>query len=235
MPWLRHHNNSIPYIVCRSARAKLLRLEWRPFGAKCVAPLGVSSRDILKFLFKHASWLDKQARKEALLLEGKLYHWPRKIKDGCLVPYMGSQLKVEITPLLQGTVERRGRLLLVSNKIKHRDLERNIVDWLKKRATRYALHWSKKITRNFGYKPRSIVVKDQKSRWGSCGIHDDIYLNWRLMCCPRRVFMYVVVHEHSHLKHRNHGKRFWGLVGKMMVDYEIQDKWLSRYGCFLNN
>jgi predicted metal-dependent hydrolase len=78
--------------------------------------------------------------------------------------------------------------------------------------------------------PRFIRIKTQKSRWGSCGIHNDINLNWLLVLAPPQVMEYVVVHELCHIKERNHSQKFWHLVKLHLPDYQIQRNWLKKEG-----
>jgi predicted metal-dependent hydrolase len=53
---------------------------------------------------------------------------------------------------------------------------------------------------------------NQKSRWGSCGIHNDIQMNALLIIAPPAVFEYVVVHELCHIQIRNHSPQFWATI-----------------------
>lgn len=85
-----------------------------------------------------------------------------------------------------------------------------------------------------GKKPKSVYLKTQKRRWGSCGIHDQIYINWVLMQAPPEVLDYVVLHECCHLWHRNHGPYFWGLVQRHMPDYKLREKWLRLHAHLLD-
>nr|WP_305906692.1 M48 family metallopeptidase [Methylomarinum sp. Ch1-1]MDP4519390.1 M48 family metallopeptidase [Methylomarinum sp. Ch1-1] len=78
--------------------------------------------------------------------------------------------------------------------------------------------------------PRSIRIKTQKSRWGSCGIHDDINMNWLLIIAPPAVMEYVVVHELCHIRHRNHSQDFWQLVEDHLPDYRRHRNWLKQHG-----
>lgn len=86
-----------------------------------------------------------------------------------------------------------------------------------------------KYSQLLGRRPTAVVLKTQRRRWGSCGIHDQIYINWILMMAPLAVLEYVVLHECCHLFHRNHGRHFWNLVQKHMPDYKVQEKWLRQH------
>jgi predicted metal-dependent hydrolase len=81
--------------------------------------------------------------------------------------------------------------------------------------------------------PRSVQLKQQKTRWGSCGISEKIYINWLLILAPPGVLEYVVAHELCHLFHRNHGKRFWAKVAQCYPGYEQHETWLGRHGQML--
>ncbi len=56
------------------------------------------------------------------------------------------------------------------------------------------------MTEKYQLYPRLVKIKTQKSRWGSCGIHNDIHINWLLIMAPPEVLEYVVVHELCHIK-----------------------------------
>ncbi|MDD5272957.1 MAG: M48 family metallopeptidase, partial [Methylovulum sp.] len=78
--------------------------------------------------------------------------------------------------------------------------------------------------------PRSVIIKTQKSRWGSCGIHNDININWLLIMAPPEVLEYVVVHELCHIQVRNHSAQFWALVAEHLPDYQSPRQWLKQQG-----
>jgi len=78
--------------------------------------------------------------------------------------------------------------------------------------------------------PKSIVIKSQKSRWGSCGIHNDIAINWHLALAPLEILEYVVVHEICHIQEKNHSKQFWALVAQHLPNYRSARLWLKQHG-----
>jgi predicted metal-dependent hydrolase len=77
-----------------------------------------------------------------------------------------------------------------------------------------------------GLVPVSVSFRSQKTRWGSCSSRGQISLNWRLVFAPLEVIDYVVVHELAHLKHYDHSKSFWNLVGVHIPDYLRLRQWL---------
>lgn len=76
----------------------------------------------------------------------------------------------------------------------------------------------------------SVIIRDQKTRWGSCSSRGTLSFNYRLIFAPPAVLDYVVVHELCHLTHMNHSKEFWNMVGSVMPDYKTHKKWLREHG-----
>jgi predicted metal-dependent hydrolase len=77
---------------------------------------------------------------------------------------------------------------------------------------------------------RRLVLRDQRSRWGSCSSTGTLSFNWRLVLAPHDVLDYVVVHEVCHLVEHNHGPRFWRLVERRRPDYRESKSWLDNHG-----
>lgn len=78
--------------------------------------------------------------------------------------------------------------------------------------------------------PKSIRVKEQKKRWGSCNDQGDLMFNWRISMGPSDVLAYIVVHEMCHLIHFNHSRDFWNLLESIMPDYRDKKEWLKING-----
>ncbi len=61
----------------------------------------------------------------------------------------------------------------------------------------------------YGFEYGSVVVRNLKSRWGSCNARGDITLNLFLMQLPWPLIDYVLLHELVHTKVLRHGPPFW--------------------------
>lgn len=83
---------------------------------------------------------------------------------------------------------------------------------------------------HFGGRVSRIVLKDTKTRWGSCSPGGSICLNFRLLFMPSEILDYVIVHELAHTRYRGHGPRFWDLVGKVIPDHKEKRRWLRENG-----
>lgn len=76
-------------------------------------------------------------------------------------------------------------------------------------------------------KPPRVIVKNLKSRWGSCAKNGTIAINAALTKAPPPVIDYIVVHELCHLKIPDHSWRFWSLVSRYCKNYKQQIQWLE--------
>lgn len=112
-------------------------------------------------------------------------------------------------------------------------MKNSLIDKLKVMAQAQVESITQTVCTQLNRWPRSVRIKTQRSRWGSCGIHNDIYINWLLILAPRFVLEYVVVHECCHLFYRSHGVRFWQKVERQMPGYQSAERWLRAYGHFL--
>jgi hypothetical protein len=81
-----------------------------------------------------------------------------------------------------------------------------------------------------GLRPRSLAIRDQRTRWGSCSSRGALSFNWRLVLAPSGVLRYVVVHELCHLREQNHSPGFWRLVADALPGFEDDRAWLRRHG-----
>jgi predicted metal-dependent hydrolase len=75
-----------------------------------------------------------------------------------------------------------------------------------------------------------VSIRNQRSRWGSCGRDAHICLNWRLVLMPAAVRDYILIHELMHLRRMDHSPAYWRQVADAYPDYRAAREWLRRYG-----
>jgi predicted metal-dependent hydrolase len=75
-----------------------------------------------------------------------------------------------------------------------------------------------------------VSVRNQRSRWGSCGRDGHISLNWRLVRMPDWVRDYVLIHELMHLRRMDHSPVYWKHVADACPEYEAARAWLRANG-----
>ena len=75
-----------------------------------------------------------------------------------------------------------------------------------------------------------VSVRNQRTRWGSCGRDGHICLNWRLIAMPESVCEYVLIHELMHLRRLDHSPAYWRLVAAACPGYREARAWLRANG-----
>ena len=88
--------------------------------------------------------------------------------------------------------------------------------------------------KRIGVTVKNIRISDLGHRWASCGRNGTINFNWRSVMAPVWVFDYILVHELVHLIERGHTARFWGMVARVMPEYEEHARWLNENGADLD-
>jgi predicted metal-dependent hydrolase len=86
------------------------------------------------------------------------------------------------------------------------------------------------IADGLGMTVASISIRNQRTRWGSCGRDGRISLNWRLVLMPPDVRDYVLIHELMHLRRLDHSKAYWRLVAAACPGYREARQWLRQHG-----
>lgn len=78
-----------------------------------------------------------------------------------------------------------------------------------------------------------ITVRNQRIKWGSCGLNGNMNFNSLLMATPMEVVDSVVVHELCHRRYMDHSKEFYEEIYRVYPDYDKWDKWLKDNGGLL--
>ena len=69
-----------------------------------------------------------------------------------------------------------------------------------------------------------LLVRRQRTRWGSCSNRGTISLNCCLLFQRPPVVRYLLVHELAHTEHMNHSRRFWMRVAAHCPEYRSLDR-----------
>ena len=234
MPEISVGDVTIPYRLRRSSRARRMRLVVTPGQVEVVAPLRLKEDRVRAFVDSRRHWLRD---KTEALRRRSLEPLPRRFVDGAKVLFRGRYMGLRVEPADAGEASLRyasafivrlpRRLPAGERERQARDL---VTSWLAGRALDEALAIVRRFAPRLGAGPRAVRIGCQKTLWGSCSPREVISLNWRLMAAPRPIYEYVVVHELCHLRERNHGRRFWRLVGELLPDYRERRAWLKQHG-----
>jgi predicted metal-dependent hydrolase len=205
----------------RSRRARRVSLRIDPRGGAVVVTLPPRAGRTagMALLMNHAAWV--AARLAAL--PGAV-----TFADGAAVPLHGVEHRIRHVGPARGTVWVEGEEILVAGDPAF--LPRRVADFFRAEARR---RFSDLVTAKAAAAavvPRRVSVKDTNSRWGSCAADRSLAFSWRLVMAPAHVQDYVAAHEVAHLRHMNHGPRFWALVHELTPHAAIAMVWLREHG-----
>ena len=205
----------------RSRRARRISLRIDPRGGAVVVtlPPRTGRNAGMALLMSHAEWV---ARRLAAL------PGPVAFTDGALVPLHGVEHRVRHSPALRAGVRAAGGEILVSGDAAF--LPRRLGDFLRAEARRTLAALVADKAAAAGLRPGRLTVKDTRSRWGSCAANCNLAFSWRLVMAPAYVQDYVAAHEVAHLRHMNHGARFWALVAQLTPHSDAAIAWLRTHG-----
>jgi predicted metal-dependent hydrolase len=208
----------------RSTRARRVSLRIDPLSGSVVVtlPMRAARNAGMALLMDHAHWVSDRV---AALPEAV------KLADGAIVPV------ADVPHRIRHRTDKRGGAWIEDMEIHVAGapefLPRRVRDLLRteaqKRLGTMAVAKSALIERA----PQRVTVKDTRTRWGSCAPDGSLAFSWRLVMAPEFVQDYVVAHEVAHLRHMNHGPRFWALVDKLTDHAPAAIPWLRDNGARL--
>lgn len=207
-----------------SQRSKNYRLSLPHAGGPLLTVPGHGNwREAESFLNRQGNWLAARLKRAPD---------PVVFRDGATVPLRGVEHRIVATGSVRGRVEAyeaEGQLCLaVPGDPEHR--ARRLTDWLKAEAQAdlrrsVAIHATR-----LGVEVKSIAMRSQATRWGSCSSTGRLNFNWRLVLAPPHVLDYVAAHEVAHLVEMNHSTRFWATVERTLPTMEAGRAWLRAHG-----
>lgn len=227
--------DKIEYTLVRSNR-KTIGIKINEKGeVKVTAPFFVSEKDIFQIVDKKAEWIIQKVKNikmhnvdnverefisgDKFLYLGKEYSLEVVEKD--VYPAEMSMTKDTFTVSIPPRLPAEDRKLLIKE---------TMLKWYKMQFTEIVKDRIEKYGGHLKVVPCKVVIKDQKTRWGSCSSKGNINLNWRLVMAPIAVIDYVVVHELCHLKIMNHSQEFWNLVKSTLPNALEGRQWLKTNG-----
>ena len=90
--------------------------------------------------------------------------------------------------------------------------------WLIARAQEAFVPWANALSSELSIPIKRVVIRCQKTRWGSYSSKGTVSLNAQLLFLPRRLARYVLIHELCHAVHLNHSEQFWQQVERIEPD-----------------
>lgn len=205
----------------RTARRYILRVG--PDGTlRVTIPRGGSRAEAANFMRKHLAWV---ARERARVRQVQA---PVRWTAGSTILLDGEPAAIVIEADAGRLVARYGgRSVRVTDPSNVRaEVERDLRDLARERLMPRLVT----LAAELGLSVAKVTIRSQRSRWGSCSRTGAIALNFRLVQMPPAVADYVLIHELTHLKQQNHGRRFWSLVERACPSFRDAERWLRRHG-----
>ncbi|MFC3126804.1 M48 family metallopeptidase [Pseudoroseomonas globiformis] len=205
----------------RSSRAKRVTLRIDPVlgGAVITLPPGAGRQAGLALLRRHADWVAGRLR---------ALPTPLRFVPGAKVPLGDSSHPIRHSVTRRGPAVLEADGIMVGGRLEAVPLRVRALlrtEAALRIAPRARLH-----ALTLAVRPRTIRLKDTRSRWGSCAADGTLAFSWRLVMAPPWVLDYVVAHEVAHLREMNHSDRFWAHLAELSPHREAAQAWLRAHG-----
>lgn len=212
-----------PVQLRRSTKAKHLQIRVSPWkGVEVIVPPRRSASDVQAFLAGHRDWIRRAWRR---LLQEYPEAGALRLPERIELPLLKNSWKVRY--VAQGRLRETEGLLVVPHAGDSLATALVLQTWLKKKARDVLPVRLSRWSERTGLAPEKVVIRGQATRWGSCSTRNTISLNFRLLFLEKPQVDCLLLHELCHLKHLNHGKRFWALMEKHMAGARERDRELG--------
>lgn len=217
----------------KSSRSRRIGISMRPFEPlKVTIPVLVSFRRGEEFLKEKEKWIVKNLAK-IQKLEDQLTVFDRD------TPFTTHEHTLEIITVDSDTpkvslVDRKILVQLPGNSDIHSHEIQEMIRWgvqaaWRKEAKRHLPVRLGDLSRKYHLSFNKVVIKNNRSRWGSCSHTNNINLSLHLMRLPDHLIDYVLMHELVHTVHKNHSKKFWKHLENLEPDARSYDRELKEY------
>lgn len=211
--------------ISPKAKRLALRLDGRARRVNLVIPPRASLKKAYEFAELNQNWIHE-----------KINALPRPVPytDGIILPIMGVNrtLRIIKSDIKTTKIELTSDALIVTSP--HDDIAPRIGRYLRNLALEKMGELAHAKASTLNKKLTKLVVRDMKSRWGSCSIDGRMTLSWRLIFAPFSSIDYVISHEAAHLIHPNHGRQFWELCENLSLDFKQGHDWMQKNGSALS-
>ncbi len=209
----------IEIIRIRSARRYILRV--RPDGSlRITVPRGGSRDEALRFAEQQRSWIERERARV------RAEHAPSTWHDGTRICLHGVEHTVRVAAD-GASAEYAGRVVRIDGEA---DVRGAIEADMKRLARAELIPRLHELARRHEVSVERVLIRNQRSRWGSCSPSGVIALNFRLVQMPPEIRDYVLVHELMHRRQQNHSRRFWRLVEGACPGFREAERWLRTRG-----
>jgi predicted metal-dependent hydrolase len=214
------------WAVRESRRARRLSVRvFRTGRVEVVVPRRTSRRTVTRFLDQHRDWIESrraEAQRNAVLTPVQPFPPIQIDLSACgeiwRVHMAGGGTRMRIRETASGI------LAISGSPGNMRGVRQALQRWLMARAFEVLAPLLAQTASELDLKYAKVVIRRQRTRWGSCSARGTISLNCSLLFQPREVVRYLLIHELAHTLHMNHSRRFWECVRGYCPEFESLDE-----------
>jgi len=210
--------------VRESARARRLIVRVFHTGrVEVVVPSRTSPRAVQRFLERHRSWIERKRDEARCKAVPPAPFPPPRIElaaceESWRVHVAGGRGRVRLG------VVGPGLLALAGDTRNGHGVRQLLQRWLTGRAHAVLAPVLDQCAGELGVGYQRVLIRRQRTRWGSCSTRGTISLNCCLLFQRPPVVRYLLIHELVHTLHMNHSRRFWQRVARHCPEYRSLDR-----------
>ena len=196
---------------------KYPRLEFKGLQLHVILPPQI--KDATQIIEKRKAWIQRKWE----IIQESIKN--TDIQEDFMI--LGEPYTIEYGDVLNPIIDQTQKKIKINPKNpKHKKIIiQQLISLLKQKAEKVIEELSSKLK----FKPNKIMVKQQKTKWGSCSNKRNISLNLKLVCLPEEIIKYVIYHEITHLRHKKHNQAFWQTINQEFPNYKQQERKLLKY------
>ncbi len=120
------------------------------------------------------------------------------------------------------------------NKVLHLGLKtnlhvKNLENFYREQTKKIVSQEMEIISAKMSLFPTKISFRKTKNRWGSCNHRNELSFTITLSQLPIECIRYIIIHELSHIPHKNHKREFYNTIKTFMPNFKTQEKILKDY------
>lgn len=188
-------------------------------------PLNYDKAQLDAFIIEKSKWVIKYVKE---MQANKEKYAEFKIRNGAKLILLEQEYSIVIKPTKQAKILDFNIILPVENS------KEKLITLIKKFAKEYLSRRVKELALQFGFSYNSIKIGGAKTVWGSCSSKNNLNFTYKLMLTPYFVVDYIIIHELSHTKVRNHSRKFYQTIAKSMPNYKQAEIWLKQNKGIIN-
>lgn len=207
-----------PYQVRRHRRARSVKLRAEQHqGLRITVPYRFSMRELPGILEENKDWIIKQLSRIQLQ--------PSLDLPDSITFYSTQQtwkINYEATAAIFKIIKQSdNEIVLKGDQTDQQRCRKVLLHWIKKQSKLHLTTELQRISEEIQLPYDGLIIRSQKTVWGSCTSRKSISLNYKLFLLPAHLMRYVIIHELCHTKYLNHSVNFWSLVARFDPGYKM--------------